>query len=545
MSTPGACRESQGVAVAKSSDNQTADFERLLSEGILLSGAGNHESALIRLQSALDLVPESGLAHGAAGFAAMALGDLDTAADHYALARHFLPDDENVVLGYASVLERQGKAALAESVLGDLISRNPAHPGAGFQLARLCYEAGKHDVAVLHLRRNLDLRPEHASSLNLLGLILAREYGDLGAGEKLIRRALELVPDFQAARSNLGWVLAENGRLDEAMDCFEVVLKANPQDAETRLMRAHAYLKSGNFTDGWRDFESRHASPLARPRSGWRDGKEIPPLDGKRVLICAEQGLGDQIMFASCVPDLLASGARGALECDKRLMVLFQRSFPDLDVFPQPFVEEHPAWEGYGPGIATQVAIGSLPGQFRRRLEDFPQQKAYLRADPSRVAGWRSKYEALGPGPYVGVSWRGGAQVTRQQLRTIPLTNWMGLLSMPGTFISLQYGDCQEELDAIPDGIVHHWPEALADYDETAAMVAALDQVVSVCTAVVHLSGALGVPVWVLTPTTPEWRYLAQGEQMPWYPSARLFRQIANEPWGAVLERVAKAFASP
>ena len=288
MSTPGACRESQGVAVAKSSDNQTADFERLLSEGILLSGAGNHESALIRLQSALDLVPESGLAHGAAGFAAMALGDLDTAADHYALARHFLPDDENVVLGYASVLERQGKAALAESVLGDLISRNPAHPGAGFQLARLCYEAGKHDVAVLHLRRNLDLRPEHASSLNLLGLILAREYGDLGAGEKLIRRALELVPDFQAARSNLGWVLAENGRLDEAMDCFEVVLKANPQDAETRLMRAHAYLKSGNFTDGWRDFESRHASPLARPRSGWRDGKEIPPLDGKRVLICAE-----------------------------------------------------------------------------------------------------------------------------------------------------------------------------------------------------------------------------------------------------------------
>lgn len=526
----------------ESPDGQHLEYERFLAEATALLAAGDHTAALNRAGHALELNPESPRAHQTTGAAAGALGDLETAADHYALASHFSPDNEAILIGYADVLEWQGRGDRAKAILEDLVSRNPEFADAGFCLARLHYAVGAHDAAARRLQQNLRSQPHHASSLNLLGLIIAREYGDLGEGERLIRLALEAVPNFIAARSNLGWVLSEQGHVDEALACFEQVLSCDPQDAETRLMRAYAFLKNGQFAEGWKDFGARHASPLAQAHKDWLAEQKVDSIAGKKILICAEQGLGDQIMFASCIPDLLASGASGALECDQRLIGLFRRSFPALEVFPQPFAKGHVAWEAYGLGAEMRIPIGSLPGYFRQKWGDFPAQAAYLQADPEKTAAWRSRYAELGPGPYVGVSWLGGAQTTRRQLRTIPLTDWADVLSMPGTFISLQYGDCTEEVAAMREGRLHHWPEALADYDETAAMVAALDMVISVCTAVVHLAGALGVPVWVLTPATPEWRYLGHGDRIPWYPSARLFRQAPGEPWTALLGRVGLAY---
>ena len=152
----------------------------------------------------------------------------------------------------------------------------------------------------------------------------------------------------------------------------------------------------------------------------------------------------------------------------------------------------------------------------------------------------------MGSGPYIGISWRGGAQSTRRQLRSIPLPQWKSILNQPAKFISLQYGECKEDLAwAEETGFrIHHWPQAIEDYDETAALVAALDMVISVCTAVVHLGGALGKPVWVLTPAVPEWRYLSQGEQLPWYPSIRMFRQRPETDWSEVIATVAQTLNS-
>jgi len=539
-------RESGGglddATARENPDAQVPESDRLLVDATARLVAGDHAGALELAHSALDLKPESSLAHQTAGAAAVALSDLEMAADHYMLAQHFSPDSELFALEYANVLERQGRNGHAVAILEKVVSRNAGFADAGFCLARLHYAGGRYEEAVRWLEQNVKSQPRHATSLNLLGLILAREHGDLGAGEQSIRRALELAPDFQAAHSNLGWILAEQGRVDEALEHFDRVLDANAQDMETRLMRAHACLKSGRFAQGWKDFEARHFSPLAVPRQALLVDQRIDLVGGKRILICAEQGLGDQIMFASCIPDLLAKGATGAFECDQRLVGLFRRSFPSLEILSYPFSEGHPAWPKYGLAADLQIPIGSLPGLYRRSLEDFPPRAGYLRADAEKVAAWRVRYASLGPGPYVGISWRGGMSTTRQQLRTIPLSEWSGLLSMPGTFVSLQYGDCAQEISGMSDGRLHHWPESLTDYDETAAMVAAMDMVISVCTAVVHLGGALGVPVWVLTPAIPEWRYLASGERMPWYPSARLFRQAPGEPWAAVLERVGEAF---
>ncbi|MDH5536914.1 MAG: glycosyltransferase, partial [Betaproteobacteria bacterium] len=163
--------------------------------------------------------------------------------------------------------------------------------------------------------------------------------------------------------------------------------------------------------------------------------------------------------------------------------------------------------------------------------------------DPQRVAAWCERLDSLGPGLKVGISWRGGTHVSRSPLRSIPLSQWSPIFdAAPAQFVSLQYGNCAgelEEISARQRKRIVHWQEAIDDYDETAALVCALDVVVSVCTAVIHLGGALGRPVWIMVPSNPEWRYGSEGESMPWYPSVRLVRQAAFGEWPPVIAAVA------
>ena len=204
---------------------------------------------------------------------------------------------------------------------------------------------------------------------------------------------------------------------------------------------------------------------------------------------------------------------------------------------------DSPAWHKPAQTVDWQIPMGSLPGLLRKRREEFPRHTGYLRAAPERIAYWRSRLDALGPGPKIGVSWRGGIATTRRHLRSLSLEEFLPILRLPASFVSLQYGDCADDLDAL--GREHglglpHWQEALDDYDETAALICALDLVVSVCTAVIHLAGALGKPVWVLVPAVAEWRYLDRGETLPWYPSARLFRQAVAGQWQEPISQLAE-----
>jgi hypothetical protein len=189
------------------------------------------------------------------------------------------------------------------------------------------------------------------------------------------------------------------------------------------------------------------------------------------------------------------------------------------------------------------VPIASLGQFFRKRFADFPQHTGYLRADPRKVAAWRERLAAMGGKRKVGISWRGGFVGTRRHLRSIDLEGWLPILKTPGVeFVSLQYTDCAAELSALREQhgvVVHHWQEAIDDYDETAALVCALDRVVSVCTALIHLTGALGREAWILVPALPESRYMRHGDRMPWYPSVRLFRQARIGSWRDVIESVA------
>ncbi|HEY6966731.1 MAG TPA: hypothetical protein VI229_04610 [Burkholderiales bacterium] len=381
----------------------------------------------------------------------------------------------------------------------------------------------------------------------LLGRALQKLHEPAGA-LACFEAALRLRADDAELYDFRGSMFQELGRLPEAFADFERALALRPDFPLARFHRAMARLLAGDFEHGWDDYELRrlssdHAQALAGlPR--W-DGAA---LAGRTLLITREQGLGDEIMFASILPQLLAQGGRCVLECDPRLLPLLRRSFPSLTAFGTEPGGGLPASIARA-SIDAAIEAGSLPVLFRRRSADFPRHAGYLRADPDAVARWRERLAALGPGLKVGLSWTGGVQRTRRALRSLALEQLLPLLRTPGVrFVSLQYtADARADVDALRarHGIeVAHWPEAIDDYDQTAALVCALDLVVSVCTSLVHLGGALGRPVWVLAPLSPEWRYGAAGESMPWYPSVRLFRQTAYADWAPVVERAARALAA-
>lgn len=524
--------------------NSESDRERARARerGQALLAAGEPGQAVDWLEHSLERFPDDPALNVLAGQARLALGEPELALDHFHLALHYDPANAAALRGRVAGLERSGKGARIENAYREFIAANPASAEARFGLARALHERGEFDSAAKLLEEALESEPRHLESLNLLGLIEACEFGRLQQGESLARRALALQPGFDAARCNLGWILALERRHEEALACLDEVLARDPGDNEARLMRAYLHLRRGAFAEGWKDIESRHHSSLAAPRPFNYPRWQGEALADQSLLVCAEQGVGDQIMYASCLPDVLARAASVIVECDRRLVRLFQRSFPGASVRPEIRGPLEDSWLKQAGSIDRQIPMGSIPALFRHDWADFPRHEGYLRPDPQMTEAWSIRLNAVSPLPKVGISWRGGSLKTRRRLRSIPLEAWGQILGLPATFVSLQYGEVEQDIRSArrAHGVdIAHFPEAIDDFDDAAALIGALDLVISVCTAAVHLSGALGKQTWVLTPFVPEWRYLESGETMPWYPAVRLFRQQDQQAWEPVLGDIA------
>ena len=476
------------------------------------------------------------------------LRDFDKAFDALSAVLYHEPSNARAQLEMGRLYRMQGAMHEALACQRSAVEADPALVDAWSEIGWILTKRNDFTGALEAYEKALALDPENLMAHHNLGFIL----GKLERYE----RALELLEDLcnrtpashTGARLNLALALSAHGETRRAAQIYDRILAAEPNHVSARWNRAHFLLAGHDFEAGWRDYEWRFltdsiGAPRLIPHRRWRG----EPLEGARLLVTAEQGLGDQIMFASCLPDVIARAASVTVECNARLEVLFRRSFPGVRVIGSG-QEHEPKWLKDAGEFDFHAALGSLPAYLRTRKDDFPEHRGYLSADSVKVARWRERLDALGPGLKVGLSWRGGTHATRKRLRTIELPDLQALCATPGCrFVSLQYGDCATEIDAFrsASGIaLAHWQEAIDDYDETAALCSALDLTVSVCTSVIHLNGALGRRVWILVPSAPEWRYGFAGERMPWYPSARLYRQEDRSAWTPILERIRSDLAA-
>jgi tetratricopeptide (TPR) repeat protein len=382
------------------------------------------------------------------------------------------------------------------------------------------------------------LQPAH---VNLSAVMEQHEQYDEAI--KWARKAIALRPNCQLSHYNLANALRELGQLDEAIVAYRTAIELNPGHAKTLWNLGICHLLRGDFHLGWQLFEQRQGAQevlfdrFTEPR--W-DGSS---LAGKTIVVHAEQGLGDEVLFASCFSDVIRQAEQTILICDPRLEKLFRRSFPTTTVYgwlrrkdwsPMRLPEKYD----------VQLPAGSLPLYFRNKPSDFPRQAKFLIPDSQLLAKWRERLAALGSGLKVGISWRAGGKPLESRKRTIPLEQWSDFFATPGVhFINLQYGDATGDIAAAKEkfGVqIHDWEEAdpLVDVDGFAAKIAALDLVISVGNATVHIAGAVGTPAWTMLPMVPSWRWMAAGEESPWYGKVKLFRQPQHGQWQPVLDRL-------
>ena len=466
-------------------------------------------------------------------------GDFDAARRHLSAALAADPDDRDASYHLAVAEARSGRLERAEELL-ETAREHSDDEEVNSALGNVYRLRGRLAEAVASYERALAVDNAHVVALTNLGLCL-RDQGVPAQALPVLDRALALAPNCVEALLNKALALTDMGAAEAAYGLVEEALARDPEFAQAHLQRAFLLLKRGDFLAGWREYAWRVRIPeLDR----WRDYPyplwQGEDLAGKRVLVQAEQGLGDQIMFGSCLPDLVSRAQQTVIECNPRLAGLFARSFPDARVYRYR-VKGEPEWKRE-PAPDFRARYGDLPRMLRNSADDFPRHSGYLVPDPAKAVAWRARLSALGPGLKVGVSWRGGTPGTGQAARSLALDALLRILSVPhARFVCLQYGEVDEEIAALG---AHHgiamsvWPQAIADMDEMAALITELDLVITVCTTAAHLCGALGKTGWVLVPAVAEWRYLESGSEIPWYPALRLFRQSGPGAWNTVIEPV-------
>ena len=502
--------------------------------GVVLSDQGKLDEAIACYRRALALKPDFAEAHNNLGVALSDQGKLDEAVACYRRALALKPDYAEAHSNLGLALSNQGKLDEAVACYRRALALKPDFAEAHNNLGNALKDQGKLDEAVACYRRALALHPNFAEAHNNLGLTLSAQ-GKLDEAVACYRRALALKPDYAEAHNNLGNALKEQGNLDEAVACYRRALALKPDYADANFNQSLLTLLTGDFERGWGEYEWRwktkqrnfHGRYFAQPL--W-DGQ---PLAGSTILLHAEQGLGDTIQFVRYVHLVKERGGRVVVECQPPLLPLLA-DCPGID---QALAQGEPL-----PAFEVQAPLLSLPGILGTTLGSIPARVPYLRADPELAQSWRQKLEAL-DGFKVGIVWQGNPQVKGDRQRSIPLRYYEALARVKGVrLVSLQKGPGADQLRAVDAAFpVLDLGQQLETFRDTAAVLQNLDLLISSCTSVPHLAGALGVPVWLALPFVPDWRWLLERADSPWYPHHRLFRQSRPGDWSELFERIAGA----
>jgi len=470
-------------------------------------------------------------------------------------------------LGLAFLRQRRWYEAIASFQLA--LSADSSFAEAHRNLGDAYYDLRRLDDAAACYRRTLELRPDLAAAHYNLGAAL-KDQGKLDEAAVCFDRALELNPALVEARFNLGYVRQCQGKFEEAIACnyqvlaqrpsfieaylnlgnvfleqqkldeaatsFRRAVELNPNSGDAHCQQSLVMLLKGDFQQGWREYEWRWKTADLRPRHYDRPEWIDQDLRGKRILLHAEQGLGDAIHFVRYASLVKSLGAVVFLECHKPLLKLFS-CLRDIDRLVG-HRDEPPEYDFHAPLL-------SLPARFNTTLDTVPARIPYLFADPQLVANWREALRNV-PGFRIGINWRGGMGRLAKHQRNLPLGGFAKIAKLPGvTLVNLQRGAKQELAAASGDlpivDLGEHVDQENGAFMDTAAIMQNLDLVITSDTSVAHLAGALGVSVWTALRFAADWRWLLDRGDSPWYPTMRLFRQKTPGEWNGVFEDICSA----
>jgi Flp pilus assembly protein TadD len=505
--------------------------------GIALHDQRRYDEAVAAYRRALELQPQFPVALSNLGNTLSRLGRLDEAAASCRAALQLKPDYVTAYNNLGAVLSKQGKLQEASEAMEAAIRQNPNYAAAHNNLGALLVKQGRLEEAEQQIEKSLQLCPEHGPSHNNLGALLAQQ-GKLTEAQERLEQAVQHNPQFESARTNLANTQLRQGDFEAARAALDATLEVNPAYAEARKAQALIWLLMGDFHRGWPAYEWRwrceESGPPAYPKPLW-DGS---PLAGRTLLLHGEQGLGDTMHFVRYAQVIREKhDGRIVLVCQKALLPLLART-PGIDQIVGQ--KEPPS------AFDVWLPLLTAPGLLETRLETIPAPIPYIHPNPELVERWRTRlaeYTSF----KVGIAWQGSKDHQADRQRSVRLEQFAPLAEVPGVeLFSLQKGYGSEQIGQLGGKfpVTEFSPpldEEAGAFMDTAAVMQHLDLVVCSDTSVAHLAGAMGVPVWVALNLSPDWRWLLDRDDSPWYPSMRLFRQSKLGDWTKVFADIAEA----
>ena len=516
--------------------------------GIIAYQVGENKIATDLITRAIEVDSKQSPFYYSLGNSLRGQGKLEKAIEAYHQAIQIQPNHAEAYNNLGTVFIDQGRIDAAIETYQQAIRIQPDHGEAYYNLGNAFHSQTRLEEAVQSYHQAIQIQPNRLEAYNNLGVALI-DQGKLEESIQIYQKTLKIQPNCADAYSNLGIALKEQGRLKESIQAYQKAIYIQAGSAAAHNNLGQILLLLGDFHEGWREYEWRlkcddiNSEKRTFPQPSW-DGTN---LDDKTILIWAEQGIGDEIMFTSILPNLSQMTEKIIIECDQRLTPLFQRSFPQIQFFSRAN-PPHPRL--LDKNIDYQMPIGGLGQWFRTNEKSFLSgQDSYLHACPKKVLQMKRKYQQLADGKLlVGISWKStGINQRRASLKSTVLKDWTSILSGKNCFfMSLQYGDVKAEINTFTNQTeipIYQDKEidSFQSLDDFAAQVAALDLVISIDNTTVHMAGALGEKVWTLLPYIPDWRWMLEREDTPWYPSMRLFRQSETGDWSRVFAQVRSA----
>ncbi|TAN41104.1 MAG: tetratricopeptide repeat protein [Nitrospirae bacterium] len=493
--------------------------------GNLLRAKGDPNKAIECFRKALLSSPSSPELHYNLANILHETGNAEEAIAHYRFAITLAPDLMEAYNNIAGALNEAGRFDEALDYIEKVLTANPLYAGAYITKGNICAALEQWDKALNSYRKALEITPRnHDIFYNMANI--KKITGNISEALTLYRETLKLKPDYPDAWNNLGAALKRTGNISEAVECYRKAIDLSPYNEDAHLNYAIALLLSGRFEEGWKEYEWRLKTRNVYRRENQREWNGAK-LNGETVLLYADQGYGDTIQCARYIPMVKAMGAgKIILECQPELISLMEKISCIDSISPRK--TELVAFD-------LCCALFSLPLIFDTDLENIPASVPYLQAPERIVSKWKNRLKLHEDMLNVGLVWAGSPSYQEDKSRSLDLKMFLPMLKLKEdniAFFSLQKGLAAKEILSVPEDLR---PTDLSgeidDFSDTAAIMEQLSLIITVDTASAHLAGALGKPVWTLVPEDPDWRWLLEREDSPWYPTMKLFRRTAEADW--------------